>query len=59
MAWIELGVSPGMFLTRLHENTSVWHLAVGMIKAPFFAVVIGVVACWQAMQVGGLNKLKR
>ncbi|MEP5088077.1 MAG: ABC transporter permease, partial [Paracoccaceae bacterium] len=45
--------SPGMFITRLNEDTDVWHLAVGMIKAPFFALVIGVVACWQAMQVGG------
>ncbi|MCR9127307.1 MAG: MlaE family lipid ABC transporter permease subunit [Rhodobacteraceae bacterium] len=53
MSWIELGVSPGMFITRLREGTDVWHLAVGMIKAPFFAVIIGVVACWQAMQVGG------
>ncbi len=53
MSWIELGVSPGMFVTRLHEHTSFWHLAVGMIKAPFFAVVIGVVACWQAFRVQG------
>ena len=53
MSWIELGVSPGMFVTRMYENTDVWHLGVGMIKAPFFAVVIGVVACWRAMQVKG------
>lgn len=53
MSWIELGVSPGMFITRMQENTDIWHLAVGMIKAPFFAVVIAVVACWRAMQVKG------
>lgn len=53
MSWIDLGVSPGMFVTRLHENTDIWHLAVGMIKAPFFAVVIGIVSCWRAMQVKG------
>ena len=56
MSWIELGVSPGMFITRLSDNTDVWHLAISMIKAPFFAVVIGVVACWQAMQVGGSSE---
>ncbi|MEM6439889.1 MAG: ABC transporter permease [Pseudomonadota bacterium] len=56
MSWLELGVSPGMFLTRLQDNTDVWHLAVGMIKAPFFALVIAVVACWQAMQVGGSSE---
>ncbi len=53
MSWIDLGVSPGMFLTRLKENTDVWQLAIGLIKAPFFALVIGVIACWQAMQVRG------
>ncbi|MEX0327814.1 MAG: MlaE family lipid ABC transporter permease subunit [Ruegeria sp.] len=53
MSWIDLGVSPGMFLTRLKENTDVWQLAIGLIKAPFFALVIGVIACWQAMQVKG------
>lgn len=53
MSWIELGVSPSMFITRLQENTDIWHLAVGMIKAPFFAAIIATVACWQAMQVQG------
>lgn len=53
MSWIELGISPGMFLTRLHDGTDVSHLLVGLIKAPFFALMIGSVACWQAMQVQG------
>lgn len=56
MSWVELGVSPGMFITRLQENTDIWHLAIGMIKAPFFAVIISVVACWQAMQVQGSSE---
>ncbi|WP_299610386.1 MlaE family lipid ABC transporter permease subunit [uncultured Tateyamaria sp.] len=51
MSWVELGVSPGQFITRLQENTDVWHLGIGMIKAPIFAAIIGTVACWQAMQV--------
>ncbi|MFK7764390.1 MAG: MlaE family lipid ABC transporter permease subunit [Roseobacter sp.] len=53
MSWIDLGVSPSMFITRLQENTGVWNLAIGLIKAPFFAVIIAVVACYQAMQVKG------
>ena len=53
MAWVDLGVSPGMFVTRLYETTGVWHLIVGMVKAPFFAIVIAVVGCWQGMLVGG------
>lgn len=53
MSWLELGVSPNMYVTRLRENTDVWHLGVGMIKAPFFAFTIAVVACWQGFQVAG------
>jgi phospholipid/cholesterol/gamma-HCH transport system permease protein len=53
MSWLELGVSPSMFITRFVDNTDVWHLIVGMVKAPFFALIIAVVSCWQAMQVGG------
>lgn len=56
MSWVELGVSPGMFLTRLYESTDAWHLAIGMIKAPFFALAIGITACWQAMLVQGSSE---
>lgn len=53
MSWVELGVSPGMFVTRLYDTTGVWHLAIGLIKAPFFALIIGVVGCYMGMNVGG------
>lgn len=52
MSWIDLGISPGMFQTRLIENTGIWHLLVGIIKAPFFALIIGIVGCHAGMQVG-------
>ncbi|MFK7869244.1 MAG: MlaE family ABC transporter permease, partial [Roseobacter sp.] len=51
MSWIELGVSPDMFITRFRDGTDVWHLLVGMIKAPVFAFIIALVACWQGLQV--------
>ena len=53
MSWIELGVSPAVFQSRLVSNTDVWHFAVGMIKAPFFALIIGVIGCYEGMLVGG------
>jgi len=53
MAWIELGISPGMFMTRLLEDTSVDHVIVGFVKAPVFAIIIGVIGCHAGMQVGG------
>ena len=37
MSWVELGISPAMFLTRLLD-TDVSHFLVGLVKAPFFAV---------------------
>ncbi|MBM9595381.1 MlaE family ABC transporter permease [Roseitranquillus sediminis] len=53
MSWIELGVSPAMFRTRLGEGVDVWHYAVGLIKAPFFALIVGIVGCHQGFAVGG------
>jgi phospholipid/cholesterol/gamma-HCH transport system permease protein len=53
MSWIELGVSPAVFQSRLVGNTDVWHFGVGMIKAPFFALIIGIIGCYQGMMVGG------
>lgn len=52
MAWIDLGISPAMFVTRLVEGTDVSHVIVGMVKAPVFAIIIGVVGCHAGMQVG-------
>ncbi len=53
MAWIELGISPGMFLARLLEDTSARHVLVGFVKAPVFALIIGVIGCHAGMGVGG------
>ncbi|HUF57353.1 MAG TPA: MlaE family lipid ABC transporter permease subunit [Thermohalobaculum sp.] len=53
MAWLDLGISPALFIARLWEFTDVWHFAIGMIKAPFFALIIGVIGCFMGMKVGG------
>lgn len=53
MSWIELGISPAMFRTRLVEGTGAGHLMVGLVKAPAFALIIGVVGCHAGMQVQG------
>ena len=51
MAWVDLGISPAMFTTRLVNGTDISHLMIGMIKAPVFALIIGVVGCHAGMQV--------
>ncbi len=53
MAWVELGVSPGMFRARLLEGVDISNATVGLIKAPVFALIIGVVGCFEGMRVGG------
>lgn len=52
MSWIELGVSPAMFRTRLIADTSVDHVIVGLVKAPVFAVIIGIIGVQAGMKVG-------
>lgn len=53
MSWINLGISPGLFLARLLEETDVWNFVVGMVKAPFFAATIGLVGCFEGLKVEG------
>jgi phospholipid/cholesterol/gamma-HCH transport system permease protein len=52
-AWLYGDMSPDIFIARLKEAISVTHFKVGMIKAPFMALVIGVVACAEGFAVKG------
>lgn len=52
MSWFVLGISPGEFRTRLLD-IDVNHFLVGMAKAPFFALIIAVIGCFQGLQVKG------
>jgi phospholipid/cholesterol/gamma-HCH transport system permease protein len=51
MSWIELGISPSLFVVRMIEGTDIIHFFVGMVKAPVFAVIIAVVGAFQGMKV--------
>jgi phospholipid/cholesterol/gamma-HCH transport system permease protein len=53
VCWLYGGMNPDIFISRLREAISVDHFEVGMIKAPFMALVIGIVACVEGMQVKG------
>jgi phospholipid/cholesterol/gamma-HCH transport system permease protein len=53
MAWIELGVSPGLFRARLKDAVDLWTFGVGILKAPFFALIIGLIGCYEGMKVEG------
>lgn len=53
VAWVYGGMSPEIFLARLKEAISIEHFKVGMIKAPFMALAIGVVAVVEGLKVKG------
>jgi phospholipid/cholesterol/gamma-HCH transport system permease protein len=53
VSWLYGGMSPAIYIARLQEAISVTHFQVGMIKAPFMALVIGAVACTEGLKVKG------
>jgi phospholipid/cholesterol/gamma-HCH transport system permease protein len=53
VAWFYGDMNPAIFIARLREAISVDHFQVGIIKAPFMALVIGVVACSEGLKVKG------
>jgi len=53
VAWLYGGIGPDIFLARLTEAISLTHFKVGMLKAPFMGLVIGVVACAEGLKVKG------
>ena len=53
IAWLYGGMSPAIFVARLREAVSVTHFEVGLLKAPFMALVIGLVAACEGFKVKG------
>ena len=53
VCWLYGGMAPDIFLERLREAISLQTFAVGMIKAPFMALTIGLVACVEGFEVEG------
>jgi len=53
VCWLYGGIDPDIFLQRLKEAITIDHFKVGMIKAPFMALVVGVVACVEGLNVKG------
>jgi phospholipid/cholesterol/gamma-HCH transport system permease protein len=50
---LALDITPGMFISRLHEMTDISHFWVGMSKAPVFAFLIATVGCMEGFKVEG------
>jgi phospholipid/cholesterol/gamma-HCH transport system permease protein len=53
VCWVYDGMSPEIFLAHLRDAIWLPTFEVGLIKAPFMALVIGLVACVEGFEVDG------
>lgn len=53
VAWLYGGIAPETYLARLQTVINYRHFSVGLIKAPFMALVIGAIACIEGLNVKG------
>jgi phospholipid/cholesterol/gamma-HCH transport system permease protein len=51
MCYFDLGITVPAFMRQLHDAISVNTFLVGIIKAPVFAFIIGLVGCFEGLQV--------
>jgi phospholipid/cholesterol/gamma-HCH transport system permease protein len=51
MCYFDLGITTPAFMRQLHEAVSMSTFLVGLVKAPVFALVIGLVGCFEGLQV--------
>lgn len=53
VAWIYSGIAPGAFIDRLRVGIDLGTISAGLIKAPFMAMIIGIIASVEGLKVGG------
>ena len=53
MAWAQLGLSLGEFMERVRSATGINVFLIGLLKTPFFGLIIAFVGCFQGMKVSG------
>lgn len=53
MCWLALDVTPIVFVDRLQAAVGPAHFWVGMVKAPVFGFVIGLIGCLDGLRVSG------
>ncbi len=53
VSWLYLDMAPRVFINLMQQSVTVETLMVGIVKAPFMALIIGLVACVEGMKVSG------
>lgn len=53
VALTQLGMSPTVYIDRLRDSAVFWTFGVGIIRAPFMALAIGLIGCRAGLDVTG------
>lgn len=53
VAWWTADISPILFFTRLNTAVGIENLWVGLVKTPFFGLIIAIIGCRQGLAVAG------
>lgn len=53
VAWFYSDIRPVAFIDRLRESIDLMTILAGLIKAPFMAMIVGIIASVEGMKVGG------
>jgi phospholipid/cholesterol/gamma-HCH transport system permease protein len=53
VSWTYSDITPGAFIDRLRVAIDTGTIFAGLIKAPFMALVIGIISSLEGMKVGG------
>ncbi|MTI45295.1 phospholipid/cholesterol/gamma-HCH transport system permease protein [Roseibium hamelinense] len=56
VVWVYLDIPPAAFLTQLHAAITLETLMVGLVKAPFMALIVGLIACVEGLKVAGSSE---
>lgn len=56
VTWAYLDIPPAAFLSQLQLAITDKTLLVGIIKAPFMALIVGLIACVEGLKVGGSSE---
>ncbi|MCK7614917.1 ABC transporter permease [Roseibium sediminicola] len=56
ITWIYLDIPPAAYLTQLQAAISIDTLVVGLVKAPFMALIVGLIACVEGLKVEGSSE---
>lgn len=56
ITWVYLDIPPAAFLVQLQAAITVETFVVGLIKAPFMALIVGLIACVEGLKVEGSSE---